>query len=139
MPFRAVSTNVGRKLGDPDLQLAFLEWLDTRNPTWQVAFIAEVDGRLNSEVDENLFGHKLPWRRFWAGPGSFAFAVVFNKDFVSAVRNVQVKGRSVLIAASLDQNARTPPLQQVGPSLSPLEASQDVRSVNEGPSHFNIN
>ena len=139
MPFKVISINVGRKLGDPDLQLSFVEWLDVRHKGWQVAFIAEVDGRYNEVQDDNLFGNRLPWRRFWPGPGSTAFAIVFNQCFFSAVRRVQVKGRSVMVSASIEQLARTPPLQHVGPSLSPLEASQDVRSVNEGPSQFNIN
>lgn len=105
MPITALSANVGKKLGDVDSQVAFLQDLARIGSRWDVLYIAEVDGRLSDGSISNLFGGTHTWKRYWPGVGSYAFGLVFKNTFTGLVKSLTFCCRAALCVASVASDA----------------------------------
>ena len=131
-PVRIISLNAGKKLGDDDSQAAFLDFLGRRHSAWQIAFIAEADGRLNSNPGNELFGGVCPYKRFWPGPGSYAFLVLYRPRFSSAIGRLEARGRCLLLSIRLSDSIDS----VITPAL--IRPSEDLASSDRGKQAFNL-
>ena len=87
-----MSLNVGKALVDDGACDAILNTAGNIDSDWAVLFLAECDPQLKSNHQLN-FGRHFS-KRFWDGPGSYAFCIVIRNSMTYCLRSMDQQGRA---------------------------------------------
>lgn len=74
---------------------------------WDVLYIAECDGYLQSDVGTDLEFNQHVFKRHWPGAGAMPSAVVVHQRWGNALRHIEFRGRACRFDFSLSRDRKS--------------------------------